>query len=167
MDGIVNVAILIHVCGQVEGRKKLQKMVYILQAKGYPFREQFSYHHYGPYSSQLKREIDLLVREDSEVVSEDADQTGPYSAFKYSAGNKMESFLKIGGATSEPEWASLAKELNKKCAQELEAISTVLFLRDRGFADKRLEDRFRQLKPDLASDFDATRTEAERLVPCT
>lgn len=165
MDGIVNVAMLIRVCGHVEGRKKLQKMVYILQAMDYPFREQFSYHHYGPYSSQLKREIDLLVREDSEVVSEDEAQAGAYPVYKYSAGNKMESFLQAGGATSEPDWASLAKKLNEKGAQDLEAISTVLFLRDRGFADKRLEDRFKQLKPDLASGFDATRTEAERLVP--
>jgi uncharacterized protein YwgA len=49
--------------GKVEGRKLFQKAVYLLQEQ---FKVEFSYHFipylYGPYSSQLQTDIDILAR---------------------------------------------------------------------------------------------------------
>ncbi len=39
--------------GEVTGRKKLQKMIYIAKKLGFPFQEKFEFHFYGPYSEEL------------------------------------------------------------------------------------------------------------------
>ncbi|NLC51352.1 MAG: hypothetical protein GX764_03480, partial [Firmicutes bacterium] len=53
---------------QIIGRKRLQKTVYLLQQIGFPYAGKFTYHHYGPYSSELQAEIDRLV--DYRLLSE-------------------------------------------------------------------------------------------------
>src|SRR5699024_6984368 len=45
---------------EVTGRKKLQKMIYILQVCGIPFGEKFHYHFYGPYSEELSLRVEEL-----------------------------------------------------------------------------------------------------------
>jgi uncharacterized protein YwgA len=50
---------------RVEGRKRLQKIVYILKEKyGIPFNYHFAPYLYGPYSSRLQNEVDILSRND-------------------------------------------------------------------------------------------------------
>ncbi|MFL5789400.1 MAG: hypothetical protein ACJ748_15175 [Flavisolibacter sp.] len=44
----------------VEGETKLQKIIYILQQKGFDFDYVFKYALYGPYSEELQLEIDFL-----------------------------------------------------------------------------------------------------------
>lgn len=44
---------LIRHAGEIVGRKKLQKMIYILKKLNYPFQEKFQFHFYGPYSEEL------------------------------------------------------------------------------------------------------------------
>ena len=46
---------------RIEGRKKLQKTVHLLQMAGVPFGMDFKYHYYGPYSAELQSYIDVLV----------------------------------------------------------------------------------------------------------
>ncbi len=46
--------------GYVSGRRKLQKIVYLAQAKGGAFEERFKYHFYGPYSETLAAEIEEM-----------------------------------------------------------------------------------------------------------
>jgi uncharacterized protein YwgA len=49
--------------GKVEGRKRFQKVVFLLQEKyGAEFGYRFSSYLYGPYSAQLQNEVDMLVR---------------------------------------------------------------------------------------------------------
>jgi len=162
MDGIVHVARLLKECGEIEGRKKFQKIVFILQCTGGPFKEQFGYLHFGPYSSQLKRELDLLA--ESDFVEESKFQAGDYKGFKYRPTKELKDFLRVVGDSNEPSWATLAKSMNKKSSLELEAISTILFLMQRGFANQRLQERFSKLKPSLSNLFEDALKQANKIV---
>lgn len=47
----------------VSGRKKLQKIVFIMKYIGFPIDFRYSWHYYGPYSSDLALKIDSLVNQ--------------------------------------------------------------------------------------------------------
>lgn len=48
------------VSGEVIGRKKLQKMIYIAKKVDFPFHERFQFHFYGPYSEELTTRVEEL-----------------------------------------------------------------------------------------------------------
>ena len=162
MQGLIDIARLIHVCGKIDGRVKLQKMVHILQEAGYPFEEKFGYLHHGPYSSDLKREIDQLVG--WLLVKEEPQPVVNYTQYSYSPSDELADVLKSIGADAEPEWQKLARELNGQESQVLESVSTIMFLRRRGFADEKLRERFARLKPNLADRFDTCLRQAGQIL---
>src|SRR5699024_9204285 len=45
---------------EVTGRKKLQKMIYILQNCNIPFEEKYQFHFYGPYSEEHSLRVEEL-----------------------------------------------------------------------------------------------------------
>lgn len=47
---------------EVEGRKRLQKSIFLVRFMGCPFSFDYSWHFYGPYSAELALEIDSLVK---------------------------------------------------------------------------------------------------------
>ncbi len=46
--------------GEIAGRKKLQKIIYIAKKLSFPFQEKFEFHFYGPYSEELTLRIEEL-----------------------------------------------------------------------------------------------------------
>ena len=50
----------ITLAGEVAGRKKLQKMVYIAKKMNFPFQEKYQFHIYGPYSEELTLRVEEL-----------------------------------------------------------------------------------------------------------
>jgi uncharacterized protein YwgA len=50
--------------GEIVGKVRLQKMVYLLDQLGVPTEFSFSYHHYGPYSDELAEAVedDVIFR---------------------------------------------------------------------------------------------------------
>ncbi len=46
----------------VKGRKKMQKIVHLLEMVGLDLPFKYEYHHYGPYSAELQEEINYLVQ---------------------------------------------------------------------------------------------------------
>lgn len=46
--------------GEIIGRKKLQKMIYIAKKMQFPFYEKYDFHFYGPYSEELTLQIEEL-----------------------------------------------------------------------------------------------------------
>ena len=165
MDDMLNVAHLVVICEQIEGRKKLQKIVHILQEAGHPFREEFDYLHFGPYSSALKREIDELILPQVGLVEEEPTPAeGQYKSYVYRPTAKLRENLGRLHLSGTPAWANLARALNTMSASDLEAVSTILFLRRRGFTGERLERRFKELKSHLESGWELARTRAETYV---
>ncbi|MCX6866800.1 MAG: hypothetical protein NTV46_11410 [Verrucomicrobia bacterium] len=60
MNTLIQLAIMFKATTGIEVRKKLQKMVHILQEFGIPFGVRFGYHHYGPFSEDLQDKIQSL-----------------------------------------------------------------------------------------------------------
>ena len=160
---LLDVAKLVQICRKIESRKKLQKLVYILQQMGNPFHQQFEYLHYGPYSSDLKREIDQLV--EAGLIQEESTQAHIFSQYNYGPTANLSDLLRNFGGEEKPSWAELATDLNRESPQTLEAISTILFLRQKGFGEDRLRARFCELKPALSADFEKAKHRADELIP--
>jgi uncharacterized protein len=154
---------LIAVCEQVEGRKKLQKIVHILREAGYPFPFRYGYHFHGPFSAELKGEIDSLVTDGliDEIPGETLYDNRMYS---YRLSKEAEEFCLGDDRHPEPQWASLARILNEKPAQELEAISTLIYLVRSGFREEALADRFAQLKPHLRDYYSTAQASAKLVI---
>jgi uncharacterized protein YwgA len=160
MNGIMNLLQLVHVLHQVEGRKKLQKIVHILQMAGNPFSEYFGYLHYGPYSSELASEVEALV-DAGLVVEKGGEAQHPYT---YTSTSEARKLLEQGGLSTEPSWGALATALNRRNAQFLEAVSTILYLRGKGIDMPLLQSKFSQLKPQLSGEFDVAYEYAEQVL---
>ena len=74
--------------GEVVGKVRLQKMVYLLEQMGMGDEYSFDYHHYGPYSTELADEMDEAVfyqrvsedkRQRSDGVTYSVFRSGPFS----------------------------------------------------------------------------------------
>ncbi len=141
------IAGLIAKLGKIDGRKRLQKIIHLLQARGY---EEFSYcfdlHYYGPFSRELADELDFLCQANLIIESKEND------TFHYSLNKKLNRL----GTPKNPElklspWDSFAKALNKHETGFLEAASTIAFLEKTGCrTSSQLRSKFNQLKPKLS-----------------
>ncbi len=149
MSSTLHLARLITECDGIVGRKKLQKIVHLLQVAGYrsQFSYDFGYLHYGPYSHGVKQDLDLLTRE--ELVREEPDSAGEHTTFRYVPDSGLSKALDSVGIESSPAWGSMAKRLNGMSPQQLESASTIAYLRERGFESNLLYARFLELKPSL------------------
>ena len=126
--------------GRLFGRKRFQKIVYILQAKEAPFEENFSYHYYGPYSSDLQLEIDNLV--DKGLIKEEEPRDS--SCYIYTIEEKIEEDASVA------KFSDLIDLLRTATTDVLELTSTVYYLVDKGTVDKSiLEKKLKTLKPSL------------------
>jgi len=68
--------------GEVIGRKKLQKMVYIAKKLNYPFYEKYNFHFYGPYSEEVTLRVEELCN--LGFLHELKENKGGYSQYRYS-----------------------------------------------------------------------------------
>lgn len=59
----LQLAVLVQWAGEqgLQGRKRLQKVVYFLKAAGMPIAAEYTLHHYGPYSRDVAGVCDELV----------------------------------------------------------------------------------------------------------
>jgi uncharacterized protein len=127
---------------QVTGRKKLQKMVYILQSFGVPFQEKFHFHFYGPYSEELFLRVEELcnlgfVEEEKEVKSN-------YLQYHYSLTNDGTQFLNQFSVQM-PSCTESIELLQSKSSRFLELVSTMLFFKD--LPKDEVEEKVQTVKP--------------------
>jgi len=161
MNSIIEVAQLIQVCEEIKGRVKIQKIVHILQESGFSvFDEDYSYLHHGPYSSDLAREIDQL--EAGGYVTESPEEVGDYVRYVYRPTEHLRKASEGLWDDDAPAWQAQALELKDKRSSELEAISTIMFLRRRKFTGGRLQERFGELKSHLRDQFEPCLHEARK-----
>lgn len=146
---------LLVVAGEVRGRKKLQKIVYIAQELGYPFPEPFDLHIWGPYSEILT--VKLKEMTDWGFARETA-LPGP-------AGNQQYVYApgpNADRALAEPDhgeehgegFGALVRHLNAQEATFLEGVATVIYLREKGKPDDEVRAMLTRLKPDKFADPD-------------
>lgn len=106
----------------LEGRKRLQKVVFFLQAAGCPLECRYTLHHFGPYSRDVADACDELVA--AGLVNETG---GPVAggAYTYKLRPETQGFLEPLPAMQ--SFADLGAELIGTDLWQLELGSTVLY----------------------------------------
>ncbi|NMB40895.1 MAG: hypothetical protein GX996_03055 [Firmicutes bacterium] len=142
---------------KIIGRKKLQKMVYLLQQAGVPYNLKFRYHHYGPYSAELQAEIDRLIGH--QLLTETYDGV----AYTYEITEQGRSFLQkykevIGHFFDLPIPA--VEKLMETDTSVLEMASTYAYLLEMGYQQQDAINKTEELKPLLKNHLE----EAENLL---
>lgn len=118
---------LISEAGEVIGRKKLQKIIYIAKKLNFPFAERFNFHFYGPYSEELTLRIEEL--HNLGFVHETREQKGGYFQYRYTLSEEGSKFLAIS-EQSLPNLENFTKNINEKSSRFLELVSTILFFEE-------------------------------------
>lgn len=122
----------------LHSRKRLQKVVFLLQAAGCPLEADFILHHFGPYSEHVSRLTDELVRLDLLKEAATDNTVGQQYSYRLSeqAGEKMrhleESEEGRPMAQKMAPFENLAKSLLREDLKDLELAATVMYFRRQG-----------------------------------
>lgn len=114
----------VSVSGEILGRKKLQKMIYIAKKIDFPFQERFQFHFYGPYSEELSLRVEELCN--MGFLNEVKEKKGGYYQYRYSMTDTGKEFLSLN-AVDMPLLADCLLDMNQQTARFLELVSTVLY----------------------------------------
>jgi len=154
MDSVFEVAELIRRLGNVKGRIRLQKIVYLMQQKGCPFGEDFEYGHYGPFSRTLALELDALKL--SELIKETPEKTAAGVLYTYEPKPELAELM-----CDTPGMHHLVGEdidrtltlLKRENTHVLEVASSRLFLSRNGLSGEKLDQALEKWKPGLKQYF--------------
>jgi uncharacterized protein YwgA len=113
--------------GEIVGRKKLQKMIYIAKKVDFPFQERFQFHFYGPYSEELTLRVEELCN--MGFLNEVKEKKGGYMQYRYSLTDEGMEFLNMN-LVELPALEDCLTDMNSQNARFLELVSTVLFFDD-------------------------------------
>ena len=119
-----NVVKLISLAGEVKGRKKLQKMIYIAKKFDYPFQEKYHFHMYGPYSEELTLRVEELCT--MGFLAERKEDKGAYEQYLYTATDKGNLFIN-GFSEQAEQLPKIIEALNGESSRFLELVSTLLY----------------------------------------
>ncbi|PLR96584.1 YwgA family protein [Bacillus sp. T33-2] len=114
----------ISVSGEITGRKKLQKMIYIAKKMNFPFQERFQFHFYGPYSEELTLRVEELCN--MGFLDEVKEKKGGYFQYRYSLTEEGKEFLAVNSVEM-PLLGECLTDINAENARFLELVSTVLY----------------------------------------
>lgn len=126
---------------EVIGRKKLQKMIYILKKTGLPFNEKFGFHFYGPYSEELTLRIEELCN--LGFLTEQKEKKESYIQYHYILNDEGRQFLDQA-PDDLPVCGDLVERLNDQPARFLELIATMLFFDD--LTGEEVEQKVKEVK---------------------
>lgn len=161
----MKLARVIDACGEIDGRVKMQKIVYLLKAMGYdlPF-DDFVIRQQGPFSRAVACSADILTN--GGFIEEKRDEKGqdesgrPIIQYSYRVRDGFASFLRehfeVLNPSGKPNLSGVAQELVQKDRKVLEVAATKVYLeREDGLAGKRLQSELEELKGHLRGSFDA------------
>lgn len=151
-------AVLSAANGQIVGRIRIQKIFYLLEQLGLKSGFEFSYHHYGPYSEDLSRELTI-----ESAFSDDFQEEYGYTQ----KGAKF-SIYKLSESHSNPELAfgdfdhgkvvQLIQTLKQPQSVVIELAATIHWLKhEEKVTDWKAE--LRERKPEKASDKNIAKAE--------
>ncbi len=109
---------------EITGRKKLQKMVYILKKVGFPFEEKYAFHFYGPYSEELSLRTEELCN--LGFIDEIKEKKSNYTQYRYQVTDQGEMFLKESTLDMPPVDEKIAA-LKEESSRFLELVATMLY----------------------------------------
>jgi uncharacterized protein len=112
------------VSGEIVGRKKLQKMIYIAKKVDLPFHERFQFHFYGPYSEELTLRVEELCN--MGFLNEIKEKKGGYFQYRYTLTDTGKEFLSLNEVDM-PFLQDCLLDMNDQNARFLELVSTILY----------------------------------------
>lgn len=110
--------------GEVTGRKKLQKMIYIAKKMECSFHEKYNFHIYGPYSEELTVRVEELCN--LGFIQEVKEDKGSYLQYRYSVTENGEQFISIL-EEEEENLSFIIQLMNDKSSRFLELVATLLY----------------------------------------
>jgi len=113
--------------GEITGRKKLQKMVFIAKKMRFPFKEKFEFHFYGPYSEELTLRVEELC--DFGFIEEVKEDKGGYSQYRYKITTSGREFFE-SELIDIPQLQECLADMNEQSSRFLELVSTVLYFEE-------------------------------------
>jgi uncharacterized protein YwgA len=121
----------------LHSRKRLQKVVFLLQSAGCPLEADFTLHYFGPYSQDVANLADEMTQ--AGLLEEKQKETGIGKTFHYSLADKTKGLLSDFEQSSKGQnevkaiasFKSQAFELMKADLKELEYAATLVFFRQR------------------------------------
>lgn len=138
LENYANIVELLRIAGKIEGRKKLQKMVYILKNLGANFKEDFYFHYYGPYSDVLTIELEELKL--INVVKEDVKEYDNYfPTYTYEL-----NIDDVGVKGDLENYKEVIHRLNRENSRFLELVATIMYFKEEKKYEK--EDIIRKIK---------------------
>ncbi len=123
---------------RLHSRKRLQKLVYLLQAGGCSFEVDFVLHHYGPYSDELARLTDSMVQ--AGLLNEECSSSAVGEQYSYRLTDAAKKQLAEFEATNQGALVARelsgferqAKELLNEDLKKLEYAATIGFFHNQG-----------------------------------
>ncbi|WP_100009835.1 YwgA family protein [Lentibacillus sediminis] len=115
------------VANEVTGRKKLQKMIYILQRANVPFEEKYQFHFYGPYSEELTLRVEELSN--LGFIDEVKEDKSNYFQYRYAITPAGQEFLEQF-AIQMPDISERVETLNCQSSRFLELVATMMYFGD-------------------------------------
>ncbi|TGA98019.1 hypothetical protein E4665_10175 [Sporolactobacillus shoreae] len=124
LEDHAKIAAIIKQAGVIAGRKKLQKMIYILQTMGFPFHETFHFNFFGPHSDELTMQLEELCN--FGFLLEHPDEESDGITYRYRLSEAGEGFI---GHYKEilPDVRNMTEKLSGESASFLELVSTLLY----------------------------------------
>ena len=128
--------------GEIVGRKKLQKMIYIAKKLSFPFHEKYQFHFFGPYSEELTLRVEELCN--MGFISEHKEKKSGYIQYRYGVISEGQEFLDAQIAEPMPRLENCLLDLNDQSSRFLELVSTMLYFD--GLLEQELIDKIHKVK---------------------
>lgn len=110
---------------EFEGRKRLQKVIYLLQQAGCPLECQYILHHFGPYSRDVAATCDEMVA--AGLIEEHEKTNAGMVQYSYALATHTREFLEHTTDEQMKPYEGLGEQLINEQMWTLELGSTILF----------------------------------------
>lgn len=123
--------------GEIIGKTRLQKIAYLLQAKGSGFSEvDFDYHNFGPYSTEL-----AFAAEDAESLGLlTTEERAGYHSVPYTVYKSTERAARLNDSEETKACKADLKVMSVYSALVLELAATAVYLRRNDYAENFWEE---------------------------
>ncbi|PPA69693.1 YwgA family protein [Jeotgalibacillus proteolyticus] len=111
--------------GEIVGRKKLQKIIFIAKKHNYAFHEKYQFHFFGPYSEELTLRVEELCN--MGFINEYNEKKSGYYQYRYEVTEEGQAFLDAQNEAVSEKLEPFLKNLNEQSSRFLELVSTLLY----------------------------------------
>ena len=133
----------------IQGRKRLQKVVFFLQDAGCPLGCQYTLHHFGPYSRDVADACDEMVA--AGLIEEKVEPQAGITQYRYLLKQQTQELLRQVPQGQMQAFEAIARELISENIWSLELGSTILlFYRQSGDWNDALTEacQFKKTEPE-------------------